>query len=577
MIPVEQKNILDSLIEKGFLDASQREKIETRMGETEEFLEDILIGDKSLSEGDILAASSAVFNSLPIKASALRVEDEVLSLIPRKLAETSLVLPVSVIGDRLTVAMANPNDILALDDIRAITEMNVTVIVSTRAQMRQAVYNHYEETADSRINRIVEESDTSHMEMLDKSSDGKLSQEKILEITDDAPVVKVTNMILKNAIKERASDILIERMENSSRVRYRVDGALSERYNPPKSFHHAIISRIKVISELDIAEKRLPQDGRFTMRFEGRKIDFRVSIVPSSYGEKAALRVLDTSQAMIDLDSLGFYRKDNKRLKNAARKPYGMLVVCGPTGCGKTTTLYSILQYVDSEEKNLVTIEDPVEYARKGINQISIRPDIGLTFPSCLRSILRQDPDIIMVGEIRSFDTLDVAIKSALTGHLVLSTLHTNTAADAITRMINMGIEPFLINSSIELVAAQCLLRILCPDCCENYLPDRDTAERHGLLDHKGNVLEICRPVGCDKCRNTGYRGRVGIIETLPLSPKIKELILDRAETVELEKQARKEGMTTLRENGIRNVIEGIVSLEDVLKITVDTRRKSGE
>ncbi|MFH1304911.1 MAG: GspE/PulE family protein, partial [Candidatus Omnitrophota bacterium] len=334
----------------------------------------------------------------------------------------------------------------------------------------------------------------------------------------------------------------------------------------------ALVSRIKVMSNLDIAEKRLPQDGRFRIKLEGRRVDFRVSIVPSSLGEKVALRVLDKGQAMIDLDSLGFEEDDKKKLREVSKLPHGMILVCGPTGCGKTTTLYSVLKHIDNPEKNIVTVEDPVEYELKGINQVAINEEIGLTFAGCLRSILRQDPDIIMVGEIRDFETLDVAIKSALTGHLVLSTLHTNTAAGAIIRMINMGTEPFLMAASVELIAAQRLLRRLCVFCREAYTPTKTVAEKYRLYDEKGHIPHIYRSAGCKKCMYSGYLGRIGILECMKLSSEIKELIFKRVQAEVIETVARRAGMTTLRENGIKNVIAGVASLEDVLRTTVENK-----
>ncbi len=308
---------------------------------------------------------------------------------------------------------------------------------------------------------------------------------------------------------------------------------------------------------------------------EDRKIDFRVSIVPASLGEKAALRILDKEQAMIDIDKLGFRERDKEKIRKASERPHGMILICGPTGCGKTTTLYGILKHVDSPQKNLVTVEDPVEYELKGINQVSINEDIGLTFPACLRSILRQDPDIIMVGEIRDFETMDTAIKSALTGHMVLSTLHTNTAAGSVVRLVNMGVEPFLISAAVELIASQRLIRKLCPECKEPYTPPREGAERYGLIGKNGEIPVIYRPKGCKRCNNSGYQGRIGIIECMVMSPGIKNLVFRKAEEHEVEKLAKKEGMVTLRGNGIENVIDGLTSLEEVLKTTLDEKRSA--
>ena len=319
------------------------------------------------------------------------------------------------------------------------------------------------------------------------------------------------------------------------------------------------------MSDLNIAERRLPQDGRFKVKIQNREIDFRVSILPSNIGEKAALRILDKSQAMLNLDTLGFQDKPLKDVKTMAEKPHGMILICGPTGCGKTTTLYSILKYIDSPEKNIITVEDPVEYQLPGINQLTVRHDIGLVFANSLRSILRQDPDIIMIGEIRDFETVDIAIKAALTGHLVLSTLHTTTASGSIVRLINMGVEPFLITSSILLVGAQRLVRKICPDCREPYELDRDLTEK---LKLKGKI-KASRGAGCKTCQNTGYKGRVGLMEALPLTAPIRNLILERAQEHTIMEAARKEGMKTLRENGLEKVLAGITTLEEILRVTV--------
>jgi len=359
--------------------------------------------------------------------------------------------------------------------------------------------------------------------------------------------------------------VLIEPLEDELRIRYRVDGILVEGRRPPKKIHNAIISRLKVMADLNIAERRLPQDGRFKMKIHNREVDFRISVLPSNMGEKAALRVLDKSQVTLNLDDLGFENKPLADLKRMAQRPHGMILVCGPTGCGKTTTLYSVLKYIDVPDKNIITVEDPVEYQLFGINQVSVRLDIGLTFAGSLRSILRQDPDIIMIGEIRDFDTVDIAIKSALTGHLVLSTLHTTTASGSIVRLINMGVEPFLITSSVLLVASQRLVRKICPQCKEDYELDQATVKR---LNLKGRIKAF-RGKGCKNCLNTGYKGRVGVIETLVLTPKIRDLIIERAQDNIINDAARKEGMESLRKNGVAKIQAGLTTVEEILRVTI--------
>jgi len=330
------------------------------------------------------------------------------------------------------------------------------------------------------------------------------------------------------------------------------------------------------MSNLNIAERRLPQDGRFRLKLEDRRIDFRLSIIPSISGEKANLRILDKEQVMMDIAKLGFEERDRKIICSACEMPHGMILVCGPTGSGKTTTLYSALKYVDRPGKNLVTVEDPVEFQLRGINQVSINSSIGLTFASCLRSILRQDPDVIMIGEIRDYDTVDIAIKAALTGHLVFSTLHTNTASGSVVRMINMGVEPFLIASSVVLVVAQRLIRKLCPECKEPYQPSEEIAKRYRLFDQNGRIPVIYKPRGCKRCMNSGYQGRIGMVECMRITPEIKDLLFHGAQEFDIEQKAIEEGMVTLRENGIANVLSGVTPLEEVLRTTTETRKDLG-
>ena len=534
-------------------------------------LSEILVRMKVISRADLLAAVSEGLGFPAISLSRFKIDPETLKVVPKRMITFHKMLPLSRIGKFLTVAMVDPLNIFAMDDLKTITGMDVSPVIASEEDIDEAIRGYFEKPADEEISSIVDDIKSAQMEMVEESQED-VSSGDLLKITEEAPVVKLTNLLLGRAVKERASDILIEPMEKDSRVRYRIDGILYDRYNPPKKFHRALISRIKVMSNLNIAESRLPQDGRFRVKIEDRKVDFRVSIVPSSMGEKAALRILDKEQAMIDLDRLGFKDRDKEKIRRASERPHGMILICGPTGCGKTTTLYSILQHVDSPTKNLVTVEDPVEYELKGINQVSMNEDIGLTFAACLRSILRQDPDVIMVGEIRDYETLDTAIKSSLTGHMVLSTLHTNTAAGSIVRLVNMGVEPFLIAAAVELIAAQRLIRKLCPECREPYKPSAETAEKYGLFEKSGDVAMIYRPKGCKRCADTGYQGRIGIIECMIMTPAIKELVFRKAEGYEVEAIARKEGMVTLRGNGMESVVEGQTSLEEVLRTTAEER-----
>ncbi|MFH1837001.1 MAG: ATPase, T2SS/T4P/T4SS family [Candidatus Omnitrophota bacterium] len=534
-------------------------------------LSEILVGLNIVSKDDLMTTLSEELGFPPIKLSSFRIDEDTLKIIPKKISIAYQILPISHTGNLLTVAMVDPLNIMALDDLKAVTNMDISPVIAAEDDMQDAIRRYHEKTANEEINTIVEDIESAKLEMIHEENED-LSSGDLLRITEEAPVVKLTNMMLGRAVKERASDILIEPMEKESRIRYRIDGVLHVSYNPPKKFHQALVSRLKVMSGLDIAEKRLPQDGRFRIKIEERKIDFRISTVPSSLGEKVALRILDKEQAMINLDRLGLKERDTKKIKEASEKPHGMVLICGPTGCGKTTTLYAAISHVDKPTENIITVEDPVEYEIKGFNQVTVKEEIGLTFANVLRSILRQDPDIIMVGEIRDFDTLDVAIKSALTGHLVLSTLHTNSAAGSVVRMTNMGVEPFLIAASVELVAAQRLLRKLCTECREGYPLEKELAEKYGISGEDGKLKQIYRPKGCKRCSNTGYQGRIAIIECMKLTPRIKKLIFERAQEYEIEKAARDEGMVTLRENGIENVLDGTTSLEEVLRVTVEDR-----
>ncbi|MFC1548939.1 GspE/PulE family protein [Candidatus Omnitrophota bacterium] len=563
------KKIFDLLIEKGIVSKEDLDKARKTAAEHGGNLSDILVKMNAVSKDDLLTTVSEGLGFPLIKLARMRIDDDTLKLIPKKISLAYKILPLSRVGKRLTVAMVDPLNIFALDDLKTVTSMDISTVIADESDMDDALGKYYETSADEAISEIMDDIETAKLEMISEE-DEAISSGELLKISEDAPVIKLTNLILTQAIKDRASDILIEPMETNCRVRYRVDGILREAHSAPKKFHHALVSRIKVMSNLNIAERRLPQDGRFKLKIEDRRVDFRVSIMPSSMGEKAALRILDKEQAMIDIDRLGFKERDKERIRKASECSHGMLLVCGPTGCGKTTTLYSILKGVDSPESNLVTVEDPVEYELLGINQVTINEEIGLTFPGCLRSILRQDPDVIMVGEIRDFETVDTAIKAALTGHLVLSTLHTNTAAGSIVRLVNMGVEPFLIASSVIMIAAQRLLRRLCTECKEAFTPSPELIEKYELYDEKGKpVKAIFKPKGCKRCGNTGYTGRVGIIECLEVTTAIKELLFKKAEDYEIEKVAKEEGMISLRTNGIENVVEGVTSLEEVLRVTV--------
>jgi type IV pilus assembly protein PilB len=557
------------LLDKGLITAEKLKEAINTQKEKGGKLSDILVNSGFVDRKDLMVALSEELGIPPINLSRYKIDPSVIRLIPRKLAYHYKIIPISRMGNLLTVAMADPLNVFATDEIKSLTGFQIGILITTDKDIDDAIDEYYGESTHEAIEEIMEGMEkVGKVEMVEEVAEKeKVYSSDLIRLTQETPVVTVTNLLLAEAVKMKASDILIEPLERTLRVRYRIDGMLKEAKSPPRSMHEAIVSRLKVMSNLDIAERRLPQDGRFKIRIQNREVDFRISVLPSNEGEKAALRILDKTQAMLDVDKLGFEEEPLKDLKREAERPHGMILVCGPTGCGKTTTLYSILKYIDSPEKNIITVEDPVEYDLYGINQVSIRPEIGLTFAKSLRSILRQDPDVIMVGEIRDFETADIAIKSALTGHLVLSTLHTTTAPGAIVRLMNMGVEPFLITSSVVLVGAQRLARKICTTCKEEYKIDRSALERYNIKLNGAQPV-FYRGKGCKTCFNTGYKGRVGLIETLVITSKIRTLIANRAQEYQIKEAARQEGMATVRENGLKKVLAGITTWEEVLRLT---------
>ncbi len=530
-------------------------------------LSDILVQEKIIEESQLISVLSQGLGLPLIDLKRFKIDTEVVKIIPSNIARHYQIVPVSKMGDTITLAMADPLNIFAIDHVKNLTGYKINPIISSSQDIAQALILSYPDSGKDQIEGLMKEMTVSSIELVKEEKDALPSDSELSRISHEAPVVKVANAIFEEAVKKKASDILIEPLEKKIRVRLRIDGVLQESPAPPKNMHAPIISRIKVMSEMNIAEHRLPQDGRFKASISGRNIDFRVSILPSNLGEKAAIRILDKSVNILDIEKLGFSQAIVERLKKIAVLPHGMILVCGPTGSGKTTTLYSVLKLVDSPEKNLVTVEDPVEFQLEGVNQVTARPEIGLSFAAALRSILRQDPNVIMIGEIRDYDTVDIAIKSALTGHLVLSTLHTTTASGATVRLINMGVEPYLINSSLIAVMAQRLVRKVCQHCAEKYLLSDDIA-RNLKLSEAHQKIQFLKPKGCPRCLNTGYSGRIGIAEILILTSPIRELILSRSQEHVIKSQARKEGMRTLREEGLAAAIAGQTTIEEVLRVT---------
>ncbi len=503
----------------------------------------------------------------PINLSKVRIPEEVLDLVPKDMARTYKLAPICKLGNKLFVAMADPLNVLALDDLRQRTKLEIVPMITTERSVNEALSGV--NSASAAMDQMLKEAAATGSdveEVQNKRED--IDLDKLAHESEDAPVVKIVNLILVQALKEKASDIHIEPFEKTLKLRYRVDGTLIEASSPPKALQLPIASRIKILAGLDIAERRLPQDGRFRIRVSGKEVDLRISILPTVYGEKIVIRLLDKGALSGSIDQLGMDEFTLKQFKRAIDAPHGMILVTGPTGSGKTTTLYSVLQELNSPEYNIVTVEDPIEYQLPGINQVAVKSDIGLDFAGALRSILRQDPDIVMIGEIRDNETADIAVKAALTGHQVLSTLHTNDAAGAITRLDDMGIEPFLISSSILLACAQRLVRRICPNCREEFSPDAEVFEKLGIQDGEDSVFY--HGVGCDRCKRRGYLGRAAIIEVLPVSETIRRLIIKRASAAVIKNQAVTEGMKTLRMVGIDKAREGVTTLEEVCRVTAE-------
>ena len=531
-------------------------------------LSDIIVGLKFVKESELITTLSEGLGLPLIDLKRIKIDLDIVKIIPVDIARHYQIIPISKMGDTITLAMADPLNIFAIDHVQSLTGFKINTIISSVQDINQTIELSYPDTTKEVIDDLVKEVTVSSIELIKEDKEVSLSDQELSRISQEAPAIKVVNVILEESIKKKASDILIEPFDKKLRIRFRIDGVLQEQKAPPKTMHPSIVSRLKVMSELNIAEHRLPQDGRFKIKILDHQIDFRVSVLPSSYGEKVALRILDKSQANLDIKNLGFSEHALDILTKVSRLPHGMILVCGPTGSGKTTTLYAVLKSVDSPEKNIVTVEDPVEFQLDGINQVTAKAEIGFTFAAALRSILRQDPNVIMIGEIRDYETVDIAIKAALTGHLVLSTLHTTTAAGSVVRLVNMGVEPYLINSSLVCVIAQRLVRKICSYCKEVHVLNSGILESLKIDAKKKCNLQFYKGKGCQHCFNTGYTGRTVIAEILPLSPKIRELILSSAQEQFIKQQARLEGMNTLRQDGLQVALKGLTTIEEVLRVT---------
>jgi len=554
----------DLLLRKGLINQEQLDKATELTHSSGDIIGTCLVKLNAIDEPTLVKTLSEQYGLSSIKLENEKIEPEILSLISQDLATKHHLMPLSFNGTVLTIAMADPSDILALNDIKFVTGYDIQVVLAADSEIKSFIEKSYEGNVsyDNIISDLAED-----VEIVDTQDSVDINA--LERSTEDAPVVKLVNAILTDAIKKGASDIHIEPYEKLFRVRFRIDGVLYEIMKPPQKLKNAITSRIKIMADLDIAERRLPQDGRIKLKLGNRReMDFRVSVLPSLFGEKVVLRLLDKGNLQTDMLQLGFFDEQLQRFKEAIARPYGMVLVTGPTGSGKTTTLYSALTELNKTTVNISTAEDPVEFNLPGINQVQMHEDIGLNFAAALRSFLRQDPDIIMVGEIRDYETAEIGVKASLTGHLVLSTLHTNDAPSAINRLLNMGVEPFLVASSVNIIVAQRLARRICEGCKEIVPISPDILVGIGVSPTEAKHIEIYHGKGCSKCSGTGYKGRVALYECMTISDQIKEFILNGASTAEVKRQAIKEGMITLRGSGLTFLKEGVTTLEEVLRVT---------
>jgi type IV pilus assembly protein PilB len=530
-----------------------------------------------VTEEDILDCLSQQYGVPSINLQHFEIDESIIRLIPADVARKYQFIPVSKTGATLTVAMSDPTNVFAMDDITFITGYRVEPVVASEEALREAIDRYYGTTHAIELKKVMDDLSTVEETALEVLDDEELEED--LDITDDeaaadeAPVVRLVNLILTDALKRGASDIHIEPYEKSYRVRFRIDGVLYEIMNPPMKLKDAICSRLKILARLDIAEKRLPQDGRIKikMKLQGKlkELDYRVSTLPTLHGEKIVLRLLDKDNLMLDMTKLGFEKSSLKNFEHCISQPYGMVLVTGPTGSGKTNTLYSALSRINTPEVNIMTAEDPVEFQLPGINQVQMKESIGLNFAAALRSFLRQDPNIVLVGEIRDFETAEIAIKAALTGHLVLSTLHTNDAPSTINRLMNMGIEPFLVATSVNLIAAQRLIRRICNNCKEEEDAPLQALLNVGFSEAEAPEIQLYRGRGCDACNQRGYKGRVAMFEVMMVSEDIRELILSGATAVELRRKALEEGMIGLRQSGLQKIRDGVTTIEEVVRESV--------
>ena len=567
MAKISRLSLGDVLIRENFITPQDFARVKKYQREKGGTLSEVVVKLGLVSEEDVVIGLAKQLGLPHMKLSNYKLDEEVMGILPEQVVKKYRVVPLSKSGNTLTVATADPLNVLLIDNLKARTSYNIQTIVCRPSEISQVIEQYYSEMATQNLDELIEKSTGGEVEVVDNEESVNL--DNLLRQAEEAPTIRMVNMILSQAIRERASDIHLEPFEKKLQVRYRVDGILSPVTSIPKKAQNAIISRVKILSEMDIAERRLPQDGRFRVKAYGRDIDFRVSAIPTRFGEKIVLRLLDKAQvAGLTIEKLGLEGDVLEKYQRAISQPYGMIVLTGPTSCGKSTSLHAAIRAINTPDKNILTIEDPVEYGVEGVNQVQAHEEIGLTFPAALRAFLRQDPDIIMLGEMRDLETADIGIKAALTGHLLFTTLHTNNAVGAVTRLINMGVEPFLIAGCLIFAGAQRLMRKVCKDCAQSYRPLPELVEQLGINGKDPKKIVLYKPRGCERCNNTGYRGRMAVMEALEVSDEIRDMIIRRVPETEIEKVAIENGMIPLKHNALTKVLKGESTVEEMARIT---------
>jgi type IV pilus assembly protein PilB len=555
--------VYELLLARGLLSAEQLEEAGREAAQKGQPLVRFLIDEGVVAESAVFSILAEQLNLSFVDLSETKIDQSAVAMVPEAVARRHYLIPIAFERNRLVIAMADPANVVAVDDIRAISKREVRQVVATRADVVAAINRFYR--LESAAETLVEEA-AADIGKAEEALEAQLATGG----ADDAPIIKLVNLLVTQAVNDRASDIHIEPEEHGVRVRYRIDGVLHEVMSPPKSVQAGMTSRLKIMADINIAERRVPQDGRISVQLHGKQIDIRVATLPTVHGEKIVMRILDKSSVLLDLADLGFSEHNYKIFEESFVKPYGEILVTGPTGSGKSTTLYATLNILNRPEVNAITVEDPVEYRLPGVNQVQTNAKAGLTFASALRSILRCDPDIVLIGEIRDHETAQISTEAALTGHLVLSSLHTNDAPSALTRLVEMGIEPYLVASALDCVLAQRLARRLCSRCKESYKPTIEelTAARFPF-DPEGDLPELFRPVGCSACSKTGYKGRLALHEVMSVTPELERMVIDNASSEDMKRVALNQGMNTLRQDGMEKVAKGATSIEEVLRVVV--------